>query len=123
MSNSDTPAATAATLSDREYHERSHAVLGKLESTLDLWLEDDVIDIDARRTGGLLEMSLPDGSKLVVNTQPPLQEIWLAAKGGGFHFRHADGRWVDTKDGRDFYDVLSACASEQAGKALRFEPA
>lgn len=121
---SQAPSTDAGTaLSDREYHERAHALLGHLEVTLDLWLQNDVIDIDAQRTGGLLEMSLPDGSHLVVNTQPPLHEIWLAARSGGFHFRHADGRWLDTKSGREFYDVISACASEQAGKPLRFEPA
>lgn len=110
-------------MSDREYHERASAVLSRLESTIDRWLQDDVIDIDSQRTGGLLEMSLPDGSKLIVNTQPPLQELWLAAKGGGFHFRLVEGHWRDTKDGRDFFDVLSECATAQAGRALRFEPA
>jgi CyaY protein len=30
-----------------------------MESTVDRWLQDDVIDIDSQRTGGLLELSLP----------------------------------------------------------------
>jgi iron donor protein CyaY len=70
-------------------------VLASIEATVDRWLQDDVIDIDPQRTGGLLELSFPDGSKIVVNTQPPLQELWLAA--GGYHFRCEAGRWVDTK--------------------------
>ena len=32
------------------------------------------------------------------------------------------GRWIDGKGGGEFFAVLSACASELAGKALRFEP-
>jgi CyaY protein len=30
---------------------------------------------------------MPGGSKIVINTQPPLQEIWLAARSGGYHFK------------------------------------
>ncbi len=108
-------------LSDREYHERTSALFAQLEATVDRWLQDDVIDIDSQRTGGLLELTLPDGSKLVVNTQPPLHEVWLAARGGGFHFHHVEGLWRDTKDDREFFDVLSACTSAQAGRPLRFE--
>jgi len=44
----------------------------------------------------------------------------LAARAGGFHFRYDAGRWFDTRDGREFFDVLSACASEQAGQRLSF---
>lgn len=109
-------------LSGAEYDRLTRRVLGSIEAAADQWLQQDVIDIDTHRTGGLLEMSFPDGSKLVVNTQPPLQEIWLAAKGGGFHFRHEAGRWVDTRDGSDFFVVLSHHASVQGGKPLRFEP-
>jgi len=109
-------------LADNEYQARAAAVLASVEATLDRWLEDDVIDIDAQRTGGLLELSFPNGSKIVLNTQPPLQELWLAARSGGLHFRSCEGRWIDTREQREFFEVLSSCASEQAGKALRFTP-
>ncbi len=79
-------------LSDVEYHRLSSELLARIEATADRLLQDDVVDIDTRRTGGLLELSFPDGSKIVVNTQPPLHEIWLAARGGGFHYRCEDGR-------------------------------
>jgi len=115
------PAATP--LADADYQRLSHAVLSSIERTVDRWLQDDVIDIDPQRTGGLLELSFPNGSKIIVNTQPPLQEIWLAARAGGYHYRHVDGRWLDTKDGSEFFDVLSREASAQGGRALRFDPA
>jgi CyaY protein len=109
-------------LTDHEYHTLTAAVLGSVEATVDAWLQDDVVDIDAHRTGGLLELSFPNGSKIVLNTQPPLHELWLAARAGGFHFRFVQGGWADTKDGRDFYVALSECASAQAGRELRFSP-
>lgn len=114
-------ALAATPLSDGEYHAKTMAVLGAIEATLDRWLDEDVVDIDTHRTGGLLELSFPDHSKIVLNTQPPLHELWLAARGGGFHFRYVNGQWVDTKDGREFHAALSAYVSAQAGKTLRFE--
>jgi CyaY protein len=109
-----------STLTDDEYQRLTSHVLARVESTLDTWLQDDVIDIDAQRTGGLLELSLPGGSKIVINTQPPLHEIWLAARAGGYHFKHVEGRWLDTKDGVEFFERLSREASAQAGQPLTF---
>ena len=107
-------------LTDSEYQQRTSAVLASVEARIDAWLQDDVVDIDAHRTGGLLEMSFSNGSKIVLNTQPPLHELWLAARSGGFHYKFVDGAWRDTRDGREFFEALSACASEQAGQSLRF---
>ena len=112
------PAAQA--LSAADYVALTSAVLGSVEATTDDWLEAGVIDIDSHRTGGLLELTLPNHSKLIINTQPPLQELWLAAKAGGFHFKFVNAAWRDTKDGREFFDVLSLCASAQGGQALQF---
>ncbi|MCE4556189.1 iron donor protein CyaY [Pelomonas cellulosilytica] len=106
-------------LSDAEYHARAHALLARIETQIDAWLESDVVDIDTHRTGGLLELSLPGGSKIVINTQPPLQEIWLAARSGGYHFRWDGAQWVD-REGQEFLARLSRSTSEQAGKALTF---
>jgi CyaY protein len=109
-------------LADAEYHRRARTVFESVEATVDRFLQEDAIDIDASRTGGLLELAFPNGSKIVVNTQPPLHELWLAAQSGGFHFRPVGGRWIDGRDGREFFEVLSACASEQGGRTLAFEP-
>lgn len=113
-------APATSTLSDSEYQRETGALLARIEAAADRWLQDDVIDIDTHRTGGLLEMSFPNGSKIIINTQPPLHEVWLAARGGGFHYRWADGRWCDTRDGSEFIAALSQHASLQGGKALVF---
>jgi len=118
-----TPPTESGVMTDIEYHARTAAILGSIEATVDAWLQDGVIDIDTHRTGGLLELSFPNDSKIVINIQPPLQELWMAARAGGFHYKHVKGRWMDTRDGSDFFDTLSACASAQAGKTLCFAPA
>jgi CyaY protein len=107
-------------MTDLEYHAKTSAVLAGIEACVDAWLQDDVVDIDTQRTGGLLEMSFPNGSKIILNTQPPLHEIWLAARSGGFHYKFVDDAWRDTRDGRELFEALSTCASEQAAQPLRF---
>lgn len=111
-----------APLTDGEYHVKTSAVLACVEASIDAWLDENVVDIDARRTGGVLEMSFPNGTTIVLNTQAPLRELWVAARSGGFHYRYVSGSWRDTRDGRELFDVLSSCASEQAGLPLRFVP-
>ena len=109
-------------LTDARFDELTRKILAAIEAATDRWLQDDVIDVDARRTGGLLELVFPDDSRIVVNTQPPLHELWLAAKAGGRHFRYDAGRWIDTRDGAEFFAALSHHASEQGRRPLEFHP-
>jgi CyaY protein len=111
-----------STLSDAQFDAATRGVLADIETTLDRWLQDDVIDIDSQRSGGLLELSFPSGSKIVINTQPPLHELWMAARAGGYHYRYAGGRWLDTRDGSEFFATLSREISAQAGKVLKIGP-
>ncbi|MGZ5275102.1 MAG: iron donor protein CyaY [Caldimonas sp.] len=108
-------------LSDADYHGLARATFAAVEATVDRLLDDDVIDIDAARTGGLLELRFPGGGTIVINTQPPLHELWLAAPSGGFHFKLSGGRWIDGRDGGEFFAVLSSCASALGGKPIKFE--
>lgn len=105
---------------DAAYRQLAEATLASIESTADRLLQGDVIDIDTARTGGLLELRFPGGAAIVVNMQPPLRELWLAAREGGHHFRVDGGRWLDTRSGDEFFAVLSRAASAAAGREVAF---
>jgi CyaY protein len=111
--------ASTTTLSDAEYDRLTRELLGRIESAADRWLQSDLADVDTHRTGGLLELAFANGSKIVVNTQPPLHEVWLAARAGGFHYRWSGTQWIDTRDGGEFVAALERHASTQAGAELR----
>jgi CyaY protein len=111
-----------STLTDAQFESATRAVLAAIETALDQWLQDDVIDIDSQRSGGLLELSFPSGSRIVINTQPPLHELWMAARTGGYHYRYARGLWLDTRDGSEFFATLSREISAQAGRSLEIPP-
>ncbi|NNM52228.1 MAG: iron donor protein CyaY [Pseudomonadales bacterium] len=58
-------------------------------------------DIDQDAGDGILTLILPDRSRIILNRQAPLKELWLAARSGGYHLSWQDNRWwcVKTKEG------------------------
>lgn len=107
-------------MSDADYERETGALLAHIEAACDRWLDEDVIDIDPHRTGGLLELSFPDRRQIVVNTQAPLQEMWVAAPSGAFHYQWDGLCWRDTRDGHELLQMLSRLASTLGGRTLRF---
>ena len=109
-------------MTDLEYLDRAEALLATVEAECDRINEAGDADIDNQRVGGMVTLVFADNSQIVVNLQKPLQELWLAARSGGYHYRWQEGQWRDTKSGEEFYARLSLSASEHAGAALRFQP-
>ncbi|RZI67556.1 iron donor protein CyaY [Variovorax guangxiensis] len=107
-------------MTDSEYMDRAEAALAAIEQACDRINDATEADIDNQRVGGMITLSFPNGSQLIVNLQKPLQEIWLAARSGGYHYRHDGSDWVDTKTGEEFFANLSREASVQAGQPLEF---
>ena len=107
-------------MTDLEYLDLAEKVLSAVELACDRINDETDADVDNQRTGGMVTLTFANGSQIIVNLQKPLQEIWMAAKAGGFHFKFVNGRWTDTKDAGEFFDCLSRYASQQAGQALSF---
>jgi CyaY protein len=103
-----------------EYMDQAEALLRAVEAGCDRINDETDIDIDSQRVGGMVTITFPNGSQIIVNLQPPLREVWLAAKAGGFHYRHDGRQWMDTRGDGEFFAALSRYASEQAGTPLRF---
>ena len=107
-------------MTDLEYLDLAENALQRIEAACDRINETTDVDIDNQRNAGMVTLMFADGSQIVVNLQKPLQEIWLAARAGGFHYRYEDGRWRDTKGEGELFAQLSRCASEQSWRALSF---
>lgn len=107
-------------MTDPEYMDQAEALLRAVEASCDRINDESDADIDSQRVGGMVTLSFRNGSQIVVNLQKPLQEVWLAAKGGGFHYRFDGRQWMDTKGAGEFFAALSRHASQQAGQPLRF---
>ena len=112
------------TIDDKQFHEQGSHLLHSIELALEAADDDLDLDLDVERQGGnVINIRFRDKSVIVVNTQPPLQEIWVAAKEGGFHYRWAGTLekplWLDTKTGAELFDEISRLASLQAKTPLK----
>jgi CyaY protein len=100
-------------MTETEYVRQADALFHRLDQTL------EAADIDYELApGGILEMEFDDNSKIIVNRQAPMQEIWVAAKSGGFHYCWQDGVWRDTRSGDELFAALERMVSQQAGRSV-----
>jgi len=105
-------------LSESESLALASEALDQLEAAIEAAADAADADVEINRTGNVMELEFEDGSKIIVNSQAPMQELWVAAKAGGFHFRHDGGKWLDTRSGAELYAALSGYMSLQAGATL-----
>lgn len=103
-------------MTESEFLVLAEQALTAIEATLENVSNEGDLDVECSRSGNVLEIEFVDnGSKIIVNSQAPMQEMWVAAKSGGFHYRREGGLWVNTRDGSELYSALSKMVSEQGG--------
>lgn len=107
-------------MTDTQYMDLAEALLRAVEVACDRINDQTDADIDNQRVGGMITLTFANRSQIIINLQKPLHEVWLAAKAGGFHYRHDGAIWRDTKGGGEFLADLSRYASEQSGVSLNF---
>ncbi|MCG8709762.1 iron donor protein CyaY [Brenneria sp. 4F2] len=105
-------------MNDSEFHQLADELMLRLEETLDQF--DGDADIDYETNGGVMTLTFENKSKIVINRQEPLHQVWLATKTGGYHFNYQDKRWVCDRSGEDFTSLLSEACSMQSGETVRF---
>jgi len=65
-----------------------------------------------------MQLEFDNGTQIILNKQAPLQEIWVAARAGGFHFKRAGDAWIDTRNGDELIAALTRYCTQQAGRAV-----
>lgn len=86
---------------------------------------DELIDngheLDYENTGGVLTIDCEDThTKVIVSRQQATQQIWVAAKSGGFHCHFDEGQWRCTTTQETLEQLLSRVCSEQLNQAVSF---
>lgn len=98
-------------MKDVEYDALSDATLLAVEEAVEV-LD---VDLDYENHGGLLSIEFPDRSKVIINKQEPLHQIWVATKFNGHHFEWREQQWIDNRSGIEFWALLSDAFTRQAG--------
>jgi CyaY protein len=101
-------------MSESEFLSAAERTLSAIESAV----EACDADVETTRAGNVLTLELADGSRIVVNSQTPMRQIWVAAKSGGYHYEWRDGAWRDTRDGSELFAALSRVLSAQGDVAV-----
>lgn len=104
---------------ESDYDQLTEQTLQRLEYALDE--VDD--DLDYEAAGGVLTVTFGNGTTMVFSRQPPTQQLWLAARSGGYHYAYDEalGDWRDTRSGEPFRPFVVQQIREQAGAEFSWE--
>lgn len=103
-------------MTESEFNELADAVFARIERTMDA----SDADIDCSLNGPVMELEFADGSQIVINRHGPNQEMWLAARSGGFHYAWQEGRWWSQRDDSELFTKLSELVQLGSGETIAF---
>lgn len=106
-------------MTDTEFLTLAEKLLKAVEASCDRINDSTDADLDNQRVGGMITITFANRSQIIINLQKPLQEVWMATKAGGYHYKY-DSVWRCTREGSEFFDDLSKHSSAQSGQALVF---
>lgn len=103
-------------MTESEFLSLAEACLVQVENMFEQAFERDELDVECSRSGNVLTVEfVANGSKMIINSQAPMQEMWLAAKAGGYHYRYDGAHWLNTRDGSELFSTISTLAQQQNG--------
>jgi CyaY protein len=106
-------------MTESEFLALAEATLATIEAALEQAAQGSELDVECSRSGNVLEIEcVNNGTKIIVNSQAPMQEMWVAAKSGGFHYKRQGAQWINTRDGTELFGALSGMVSAQSGIEL-----
>lgn len=108
-------------MTESEFHDLAEQTVEQIQDAIDVC----GADIDYEEVGGVLTLEFDDGSKIIFSKQPPVKQLWMAARSGGFHFdfdEDADAWVCDSGEREELFAMLNRLASEQAGENVDLHP-
>jgi iron-sulfur cluster assembly protein CyaY len=103
-------------MNESDFHRAVDAVLARIEAGVE---SSDELDVDLE--SGILTVTCPDDTRVIVNRQTPNREIWVAARSGGYHFTWREGEWRDTRSGDELFASLARILAQQAGVEVEWK--
>ena len=108
-------------MTETEFDERISTILDAIETYADHWYEKLDVDVDTKREANVLNLLFDNKVPVVINSQAPMRELWVAAPSGGFHYRFDGQYWKDTRGGPDLHEALTEIFSDACGQPVRIE--
>jgi iron-sulfur cluster assembly protein CyaY len=105
-------------MNDSQYNVIADELLLAIEEAVEACAENNNEEIDYEGISGLLTLTFKNQSKIIINKQAPLHEIWVATKFNGHHFIYQDNHWQDKRSGDELWQFLSVAISKQAASEI-----
>lgn len=106
-------------MTETEFLTLVDSTLSHIEDVFEEGGQQTDVDVECSRSGSLLEIEfLKNRSKIIINSQAAISELWVAAKSGGFHYRHDGTAWRNTRDSSELMQALQQIAREQGGLSI-----
>lgn len=109
-------------MTDAEFEELFENTLISIEEALE---PVELLDVEVN-SGGILTIEFANQSKIIINKQTPLHQLWVAAKAGGFHLNYdpitATWKTLEAQNQtspEELFNLLARLCSEQAGQTIQ----
>lgn len=104
-------------MDESEFNQRVDDILVQIEDAIDA----SGADIDYETAGGILTLTFANNSKIIINRQTPVRQIWVATKSGGYHFIYNanNNLWQDEATQAELFAALSNYCTNQSGEAVQ----
>ena len=100
------------------FHKIIDHIILQIESILDKY--SNSIDIDYETQHHIMNIMFNNKSKIIINRQESLRELWLATINMGYHFQYHKNLWICNRSGKNFWTILSQSCSKQANAVIIF---
>lgn len=109
-------------MNDADFLSTYKATLSHIEECAERAIVDDGAELDYESGNDMLTLTFRDSSVAIISRQSATQQLWLAARSGGFHFNYdeAEAEWICTVNGQSLPDMLAEICLEQGGVRIDF---
>ncbi len=94
-------------MDESRYLRLAHDTFQKVIAAFDD-IDSDDADVDTQ--GDVVSVRFRDGTRIILNTQRPTQQLWLAGRSRAWHFDYdeASATWLDDKAREELFATLRA---------------
>lgn len=96
-----------------QFYELAKQLFDNIEQQLDNYAERYNTDIDYETHGNVISITFENQSKIIINTQEPLLQVWMATRKQGYHFDFKDGDWLCSRSHVSFQQLFDESVKDQ----------
>jgi CyaY protein len=107
-----------AAMEERDFEKKAAETWKRV---LDLFENIESDEADVEEGGDVIRIDYKNGSRVVLNTQRPARQLWLAGGSQAWHFSFdaEHGTWLDDKGRGELFAILSTLTEQAIGLTLR----